>query len=91
METERNNHTHDESNTINIHLQSYTDKLNNTLMRVSSFFRELEYRHHNSQLMKRRRLLQKRQVVNHAKVQHKRRRQREIESQKAAIKEFFKM
>ncbi len=41
--------------------------------------------------MKRRRLLQKRQVVNTAKIQHKRRRQREIESQKAAIKEFFKM
>mmetsp|Transcript_1546 Transcript_1546/g.1552 ORF Transcript_1546/g.1552 Transcript_1546/m.1552 type:complete len:105 (+) Transcript_1546:89-403(+) len=70
-------------------LQHYTDKLNNNIMSINMFIRELKFQHHNGQLMKRRRMLQKRQAVNHAKAIHQRKKHIQIESQKAAIKEYF--
>jgi hypothetical protein len=70
-------------------MQSITDKLNNTLTMMSAMLREMQFRQHNGQLMKRRRMLQRRSVVNQAKAQHQRKKFLKAESRKAALRELF--
>jgi hypothetical protein len=70
-------------------MQSLTDKLNNTLTTMSAMMREMQFKHHNGQLLKRRRMLQRRTMVNQAKAQHQRKRYLKAESRKAALRELF--
>jgi hypothetical protein len=66
-----------------------TDKLNNTLTTFASMIREIQFKHHNGQLIKRRKMLQRREYINQAKAQHHRRKLLKIESRKAALRELF--
>lgn len=70
-------------------IQTYTDKLNNSILIFSNIIREIKFQHRQGQLIKRRRMLQKRNNINHAKAFHQRKKQIQIETNKNAIKEFL--
>jgi hypothetical protein len=72
-----------------IPVTTITDKLNNALTSFASVLREIQFKHHTGQLIKRRKMLQRREYLNQAKAQHHRRKLHKIESRKAALREFF--
>lgn len=75
--------------TLNMSTQTIIDKFNNTLTTITALVNEIKFKHHNGQLMKRRKMLQKRCIINQAKAHHQRKKFQKIESRKAAIREFF--